>query len=45
MKPVEKMIVELSALHEKVVTTGQEIGSQTIEVDQQIDLYYEELHK
>ena len=45
MEPVEKMIVELSALHEKVVATGQEIGSQTIEVDQQIDLYYEELHK
>ena len=45
MEPVAKMVVELSALHEKVVATGQEIGSQTIEVDQQIDLYYEELHK
>ena len=45
METVEKMIVELSSLLDKVVATGEEIGTQATEVDQQIDLYYEELHK
>ena len=45
MEPVEKMIVDLSALHEKVVATGEEIETQTTKVDQQIDCYYEELHQ
>ena len=45
MEPVEKMIVDLSALHQKVKVTGEDIGSQTTKVDQQIDSYYEELHQ
>ena len=45
MEPVEKMIVDLSALHEKVVATGEEIETQMTKVDQQIDCYYEELHQ
>ena len=45
MEPVEKMITDLSALHQKVAAIGEEIGAQTNEVDQQIDLYYEELHQ
>ena len=45
MEPVEKMIVDLSALRQKVKAAGDDIGSQTTEVDQQIDSYYEELHQ
>ena len=45
MEPVEKMITDLSALHQKVAAIGEEIGTQTTEVDRQIDLYYEELHQ
>ena len=45
IEPVEKMIVDLSASHQKVAATGEEIGAQTTEVGQQIDLYYEELHQ
>ena len=45
MEPVEKMIDDLSALRQKVTATGEEIGAQTTEVDQQIDLYYKELHQ
>ena len=45
MVPVEKMIIDLSTLHEKVIGTGEEIGAQATKVDQQIDLYYEELHQ
>ena len=45
MEPVEKMIVDLSALRQKVKVTGEDIGSQTTKVDQQIDSYYEELHQ
>ena len=45
MEPVEKMIVDLSALHDKVAATGEDIESRTTEVDQQIDSYYEELHQ
>ena len=45
MEAVEKMVVELSSLHDKVVAAGEEIGTQATEVDQQIDLYYEELHQ
>ena len=45
MEPVEKMIVDLSALHEKVVAIGEEIETQATKVDQQIDCYYEELHQ
>ena len=45
IEPVEKMIIDLSASREKVAATGEEIGAQTTEVDQQIDLYYEELHQ
>ena len=33
MKPVEKMIGDLSALHQKVKATGEDIGPQTIKVD------------
>ena len=45
MEPVEKMIGDLFALRQKVKATGEDIGSQTTKVDQQIDLYYEELHQ
>ena len=45
MEPVEKMISDLSALHQKVKATGEDIGPQTIKVDRQIDLYYEELYQ
>ena len=45
MEPVEKMIVDLSALRQKVKVTEEDIGSQTTKVDQQIDSYYEELHQ
>ena len=45
IEPVEKMIANLSASHQKVAATGEEIGAQTTKVDQQIDLYYEELHQ
>ena len=45
MEPVEKMIDDLSALHQKVAATGEKIGAQTTEIDQQIDLYYEELYQ
>ena len=45
MEPVEKMIVDLSALRQKVKATGEDIGSQATEVDQQIDSYYEELYQ
>ena len=44
MEPVEKMIVDLSALHQKVKAAGEDVGSQTAKIDQQIDSYYEELH-
>jgi len=45
MEPVEKMIVELPILRQKITATGEKIVVQTTEVDQQIDLYYEELHQ
>ena len=45
MEPVEKMISDLFALRQKVKATGEDIGSQTTKVDQQIDSYYEELHQ
>ena len=45
MEPVEKMIVDLSALRQKVKVTGEDIRSRTTKVDQQIDSYYEELHQ
>ena len=45
IESVEKMIVDLSALHQKVKAAGEDVGSQTTEVDQQIDSYYEELHQ
>ena len=45
MEPVEKMIGDLFALRQKVKATGEDIGSQTTKVDQQIDSYYEELHQ
>ena len=45
VEPVEKMIVELSTLRKECTATGEEIGLQATKVDQQIDLYYEELHK
>ena len=45
IEPVEKMIIDLSALHQNVIATKEEVGAQTTEVDQQIDLYYEELHQ
>ena len=45
IEPVEKMIIDLSALRQTVAATGEEIGTQTTKVDEQIDLYYEELHQ
>ena len=45
MEPVEKMIIDLSTLCQKVKTTGEDVGSQTTNIDQQIDWYYEELHQ
>ena len=45
MEPVEKMIINLSALRQKVKAAGDAIGSQTTNIDQQIDSYYEELHQ
>ena len=45
MEPVEKMIVDLSVLRQKVKAVGEDVGSQTAKIDQQIDSYYEELHQ
>ena len=45
MEPVEKMITELSILHKEYTATREEIELQTTKMDQQIDLYYEDLHR
>ena len=45
IEPVEEMINKLSTSREKVVAVGEKIGAQASEVDQQIDLYYDELHQ
>ena len=45
IEPVEEMINKLSMLRQKVVGAGEKITSQASEVDQQIDFYYEELHR
>ena len=45
IEPVEKMIVNLSALRQTVAANGEDIGAQTTKANQQIDLYYEELHQ
>ncbi|XP_065910501.1 uncharacterized protein [Dysidea avara] len=45
IEPVEGMINKLSTSHQKVVAAGKKITSQATEVDQQIDLYYDELHR
>ena len=45
MEPVEKMIVDLSALCQQVKAAGEDVGSQTTKIHQQIDSYYEELHQ
>ncbi|XP_065902928.1 tripartite motif-containing protein 2-like [Dysidea avara] len=42
---VEEMINKLFTSRQKVVAAGEKITSQTSEVDQQIDLYYDELHR
>ena len=43
-EPVEK-IIDLSSLRQKATATGEDIGAQTTDINQQIDLYYEELHQ
>ena len=45
MEPVEKMIIDLSVLRQKVEAAGEDVGLQTTKIDQQIDSYYEELHQ
>ena len=45
IEPVEEMINKFSTSREKVVAAGEKITSHTCEVDQQIDLYYDELHR
>jgi len=45
IEPVEEMISKLSTTHQKVVAAGEQITSQASEVDQKIDLYYDELHR
>jgi len=45
IEPVEEMINKFSMSREKVVAAGEKIASQASEVDQQIDLYYDELHR
>jgi len=44
IKPVEEMINKLSMSRQKVTAVGEKIEAQVSEVDQQIDLYYDELH-
>ena len=39
------MINKLSTSRKKVIAAGKKITSQATEVDQQIDLYYDELHR
>ena len=45
IEPVEEMINKLFTTRQKVVAVGEKITSQATEVDQQIDLYYEELDR
>ena len=45
MEPVEKMIDGLAKAHKKVSSTRDRIGSQASEVEQQIDVYYEQLQR
>ncbi|XP_065912652.1 tripartite motif-containing protein 2-like [Dysidea avara] len=45
IEPVEEMITKLSTSREKVVAAEKKITLLTTEVDQQIDLYYDELHQ
>ena len=45
IEPVKEMINKLSTSRQKVVAAGEKITSQASEVDQQIDLYYDELHR
>ena len=45
IKPVEKMIGELSKAHQKVTTTREKVEIQATEVDQQIDDYYDQLQR
>jgi len=45
IEPVEEIINKLSMSRQKVVAVGEKIISQASEVDQQIDLYYDELHQ
>ncbi|XP_065914825.1 E3 ubiquitin-protein ligase TRIM56-like [Dysidea avara] len=45
IKPVEEMITELSTSRQNVVAAGEKISLQATEVDQQIDLYYDELYQ
>ena len=45
MEPVEKMIDGLAKAHKKVSSTRDRIGSQATEVEQQIDVSYEQLQR
>ena len=45
IEPVDKMIAELSKVHNKVTATGEKIQMQVTEVDQQIDVYYDQLQQ
>ena len=45
MKPVEKMIEGFSAACKKVSNTREKIGAQAVEIDKDIDRYYEELYR
>ena len=45
MEPVEKMIEGLSVACKKVSNARNAIGAQADEIDKEIDMYYEELHR
>ncbi|XP_065885312.1 tripartite motif-containing protein 2-like [Dysidea avara] len=45
IESVEEMINKLPKSRQRVVAAGEKITSQATEVDQQIDLYYDELHR
>ena len=45
MEPVEKMVEGLSVAHKKVSNMRDKIGAQADDIDEEIDRYYEELHR
>ena len=45
MEPVEKKMVDLTALRKKVMVSEEEIKTQATKLDRQITFYYEEVHQ